>query len=116
MAPRLQPIPLAFWRSAGGSEPVRDWLRELDKADREVIGGDLRTLQFGWPLGMPLARKLVDGVWEVRSTLPSRREARLLFAVDGKQIVVVSGFIKKSQKTPATEIALARRRLKDLVS
>ena len=78
MAPRLQPIPLAFWQSASGREPVRDWLREFGRADRAVVGGDLRTLQFGWPIGMPLVRKLVDGIWEVRSTLPSKREVRLV--------------------------------------
>jgi phage-related protein len=116
MAKRPRPIPLAFWRSVNGREPVRDWLRELDKADRAVIGGDLRTLQFGWPLGMPLVRKLVDSVWEVRSTLPSRREARLLFTASDQQIVVLNGFIKKTQKTPAAEIEVARRRLKELVS
>jgi len=99
MAPRLQAIPLAFWRSVGGREPGRDWLRELDKRDRTVIGEDLRTLQFAWPIGMPLVRKLVDRIWEVRSTLPNRREARLLFTASSNRIVVLSGFIKKSQKT-----------------
>jgi phage-related protein len=116
MAARPQPIPLAFWRSANGREPARDWLRELDKADRAVIGGDLRTLQFGRPLGMPLVRKLADRIWEVRSTLPSRREARLLFTASDQQIVVLNGFIKKTQRTPAAEIESARRRLKELVS
>jgi phage-related protein len=116
MARRVQPIPLSFWRSAAGREPVREWLRELEKPDRAVIGGDLRTLQFGWPIGMPLVRKLVDRIWELRSTLPSGREARLLFTANGHRIVVLSGFIKKSQKTPAGEIELARRRLRELVS
>jgi len=116
MAARIQPIPLSFWRSAMGREPLREWLRQLDKADRAIIGGDLRTLQFGWPIGMPLVRKLADHIWEVRSALSTRREARLLFSANERGIVVLSGFIKKSQKTPGTEIALARRRLKDLVS
>jgi phage-related protein len=97
-------------------EPVRDWLREFSKVERAVIGTDLRSLQFGWPIGMPLVRKLVDDIWEMRSTLPGKREARLLFTAGRGQIVVLSGFIKKSQKTPAVEIALARRRLKELVS
>ena len=72
-------------------------------------------LQFGWPIGMPLVRKIVDYVWEMRSSLPSRREARLLFTANEGQIVVLNGFIKKSQKTPASEIELARRRLKELL-
>jgi phage-related protein len=71
-------------------------------------------LQFGWPIGMPLVRKLADHIWEMRSSLASRREARLLFTANEEQIVIVSGFIKKSQKTPGTEIELARRRLKEL--
>ena len=71
-------------------------------------------LQFGWPIGMPLVRKLADHIWEMRSSLPSRREARLLFTASGEQIVVLSGFIKKSQKTPGTEIELAQKRLKEL--
>jgi phage-related protein len=116
MIDRLSPIPVAFWRSAAGREPVREWLRALSKSDRAVIGDDLRMLQFGWPIGMPLVRKLAEHVWEVRSSLPSRREARLLFSASERQIVVLSGFIKKSQKTPATEIELARRRLKELLS
>ena len=116
MARRLQPVPLSFWRSATGREPLREWLRRLRKSDRAVIGGDLRTLQFGWPIGMPLVRKLADRIWELRSTLPGRGEARLLFTADAHRIVVLSGFIKKSQKTPAGEIELARRRLKELES
>jgi phage-related protein len=71
-------------------------------------------LQFGWPIGMPLVRKLADHIWEMRSSLASRREARLLFTANGEQIVVLGGFIKKSQNTPAAEIELARRRLKEL--
>jgi phage-related protein len=116
MADRLQPIPLNFWRSAAGREPVREWLREMAKADRETIGDDLRKLQFGWPIGMPLVRKLMTGIWEVRSSLPTRREARILFTANAEQIVVLSGFIKKTQKTPPGEIDLAQRRLRELMS
>lgn len=115
MAKRLQPIPVAFWRSAAGREPVREWLRSLDRADRSIVGDDLRMLQFGWPIGMPLVRKLVDEIWELRSSLPSNREARLLFTASGSQIVILGGFIKKTQKTSDMEIKLARKRLKELL-
>jgi phage-related protein len=71
-------------------------------------------LQFGWPIGMPLVRKLVDRIWELRSSLPSRREARVLFTANEHQIVILSAFIKKAQKTPVSEIELARTRLKEL--
>jgi phage-related protein len=114
MIARPSPIPVAFWRSATGREPVREWLRDMDKRERIVIGDDLRTLQFGWPIGMPLVRKLVDHIWELRSSLPGNREARLLFTANESQLVILSGFIKKSQRTPAGEIELARMRLKEL--
>ena len=82
-----------------------DWLRSLPVDDRRAIGTDLATVQFGWPLGMPLCRSLGTGLWEVRSALPSRRIARLLFFVDEGRIGVVHGFIKKTQKTPAEDLA-----------
>jgi phage-related protein len=81
-----------------------------------VIGGDLATLQVGWPIGMPLCRSLGGGLWELRSNLPSRRIARLLFfAAEGK-LGVVHGFVKKTRKTPAEDIVLARRRMKEMVT
>jgi phage-related protein len=116
MIDRLEAIPLAFWRSAAGREPVRDWLRQMSKGDRAVIGANLRTLQFGWPIGMPLVRKLADDIFEVRSSLPSRREARLLFTASADRIVVLHGFIKKARKTPSGEIDLARKRLREMTT
>jgi phage-related protein len=82
--------------------------------DRRTIGTDLATVQFGWPIGMPLCRPLGGGLWEVRSTLASRRIARVLFFVEGDRIGVVHGFIKKTQKTPTDDLALARRRMKEM--
>jgi len=75
---RLPEIPVRFYRTAAGKEPVLDWLRGLDKEDRHKIGTDLMRVQFGWPIGMPLVRSLGEGLWEVRSDLPSSRTARLL--------------------------------------
>jgi phage-related protein len=112
----IRPISLQFWRSAAGREPTRDWFRALDRADREVVGDDLRRVQFGWPVGMPLVRSLGGGLWELRSTLPSKREARVMFSANGERIAVLHGFIKKAQKTPASDLALARKRMKDLIS
>jgi phage-related protein len=110
----LTEIPVVFYRTSGGAEPVLDWLRSLPADDRRAIGTDLATVQFGWPLGMPLCRSLGAGLWEVRSALPSRRIARLLFFVDGGRIGVVHGFIKKTRKTPAEDLQLARRRMKEM--
>ena len=107
-------MPAYFYRTAGGAEPVLDWLRGLPPEDRRAIGTDLATVQFGWPSGMPLCRSLGGGLWEVRSSLPSRRIARVLFFVDDGRIGVVHGFIKKTQKTPDSELEIGRRRMKEM--
>ena len=91
-----------------------DWLRGLDKGDRRAIGLDLMRVHFGWPIGRPLARSLKDGLWEVRSSLPSHRIARLILCFHDQMLVVLHGFIKKTQKTPTDDLALAKRRMKDI--
>jgi phage-related protein len=103
-------IPVVFYRTRGGSEIVRDWLRALDENDRNAIGLDLMRVQYRWPVGMPLCRALGEGLWEVRTSLPSRRIARIFFCMVQDRIVVLHGFIKKTQKTPGDELTLARRR------
>lgn len=102
-----------FFRTAAGAEPVREWLKTLDRDDRKTIGEDLKTVQFGWPLGMPLVRKLDTDLWEARSHLRDRI-ARIVFTVQGAVMVLLHGFIKKSQKTPAAELKAAKRRLTQL--
>jgi phage-related protein len=111
---RLREIPAFFYRTASGAEPVLDWLRTLCVEDRRAIGTDLATVQFGWPIGMPLCRSLGGGLWEVRTTLPNRRIARLIFFVDEDRIGVVHGFVKKTQKTPVGDLDLARNRMKEM--
>ena len=112
----LTEIPIVFYRTSGGVEPVRDWLRGLPGDDRQKIGFDLAAVQVGWPVGMPLSRSLGGGLWEIRSSLPSRRIARVLFCVHEGRIGVVHGFIKKTQKTPRDEIELARKRMKEMTT
>ena len=112
----LNEIPVVFYRSSLGSEPVRDWLRGLPSEDRRKIGVDLATVQVGWPVGMPLCRSLGGGVWEVRSSLPSHRISRVLFCVHDGQIFILHGFIKKTQKTPQDEIELAQKRMKEITT
>ena len=101
-------VQVRFYRSRTGKEPVRQWLRDLDDSDRKAIGLDLTRVQFGWPIGMPLARSLKDGLWEVRSALPSQRIARLVRCSHDGMLIVLHGFIKKTQKTPADDLTLAR--------
>jgi phage-related protein len=111
-----QPIPVKFWSTVTGREPVRDFLKELPQADRLKIGTDLRRLQYGWPIGMPLVRNLGSGIWELRTSLASKREVRLLFACGDSMLVLLHGFIKKTQKTPLQELELAQARLKEMMS
>jgi phage-related protein len=109
-----QPIlSVAFYASAAGNEPVREWLLGLNRDDRKAVGRDIKTAQYGWPLGMPLIRKLEPGLWEVRSRLAAGI-ARVLLTVDGQTMVLLHGFVKKSQKTPAADLRTARQRLTDL--
>lgn len=106
--------PLVFYRSASGAEPVRDWLKALAPADRLEVGRDLMRAQWRWPVGMPLCRPLGQGLWEVRTELPSKRIARVLLCLDQGALVALHAFVKKTQKTPADDLALARKRLKEL--
>lgn len=109
-----QPIlDVRFFKTGAGTEPVREWLRTLSASDRKVIGEDIKTVQFGWPLGMPLVDHLDGDLWEVRSRLDTRI-ARTLFATDGGTIVLLHAFIKKQQKTPKPDLDLAKERLKQL--
>ncbi|MBA2402406.1 MAG: type II toxin-antitoxin system RelE/ParE family toxin [Bradyrhizobium sp.] len=110
-APRK--IPVVFYRTRGGAELVRDWLRSLDERHRNAIGLDLMRVQFRWPVGMPLCRAMGDGLWEVRTGLPSNRIARVLFCVLRDRTVVLHGFIKKTKKTPEEELSSARKRKKE---
>ena len=110
-----RPIRVAFFRLDSGGEPVRDWLKNLPKEQRKAIGEDVKTLQFGWPIGMPLVRKMTADLWELRSHISSGI-ARTFFTVFENQIVLLYGFVKKSWNTPPKEIAIARRRLHKLRS
>src|SRR5882757_4466323 len=116
MARDPRKIPVVFYRTRSGGEVVRDWLRGLDEKDRNAIGQDLMRVQYRWPVGMPLCRSLGEGLWEVRSSLPSNRIARVLFSVEQEHIVVLHGFVKKSQKTSADDLALARKRKREFES
>jgi phage-related protein len=111
-----QKTPLVFYRSSSGKEPVREWLKALDAADRLAVGQDLMRAQWRWPVGMPLCRPMGQGLWEVRTELPSNRIARMLICLDDGSLVALHAFMKKTQKTPDAELALARKRQKELKS
>jgi len=104
-----RPLKVVFFKTGTGNEPVREWLKTLSKDDCKVIGADILTVQYAWPIGKPLVDNLGDGVWEVRSRLDNRI-ARTLFALVNQEIVLMHGFIKKQPKTPADELELAKKR------
>ena len=102
-------VPAIFYRTEAGGEPVREWLKGLPTEDRKRIGEDIKTVEFGWPIGMPVCRPLGGGVYEVRTSLVQNRIARVLFYIDKKgRMVLLHGFIKKTQKTPREDLELAR--------
>ena len=103
-------IAVRFYRTEGGSEPVREWLRSLDKTDRVLIGTDVRKVEFGWPIGMPTCRAMGRGLYEVRTNLSDNRIARVLFCVAQGEMTLLHGFMKKSQKTPKSDLAVAIER------
>ncbi len=112
----LKKLPAAFYRSPGGTEPVREWLLELIPEDRRIVGQDVATVEFGWPVGMPVCRELGDGLWEVRSHLSGGKIGRVVFCITSGHMVLLHGFVKKTQKTPDKERNLALKRMKEIVS
>ncbi len=99
-----------FYRSEPGNEPVREWLKDLPREDKKLIGEDIKTAQLGWPIGMPLIEKIDTNLWEVRTKLKDGI-ARVLFTVHGSDMVLLHGFIKKSRKLPKRELETALTRL-----
>lgn len=110
----MKRLPAAFYQLPSGREPVRDWIKSLDAADRKIVGEDIKDVEFAWPIGMPLCRSLDGSLWEVRSNLTSGKIARVIFCIRSGQMVLLHGFIKKTQKTPPADLDLAQKRKKDL--
>ena len=112
----IKKLPAAFYCTAAGNEPVREWLKALDENDRRIVGQDIATAEYGWPVGMPVCRSLGKGLYEIRSDLAKGRIARVIFCVTGQRMVLLHGFIKKTQKTPKKELDLALKRMKEVTS
>lgn len=112
---KLPKLSVCFFRETTGTEPVRDWLKRLPAAEAREIGTDINTVQFGWPIGMPVVDHVAGDLWEVRTRLSTRID-RVLFTLEGDVMVLLHGFIKKEQKTPKPDLDLAKQRLKKLRS
>ena len=107
-------ISAVFYRTEAGTEPVRDWLKALDREDRYKIGTDIKTVEFGWPVGMPTCRPMGSGLFEVRTDLSQGRIARVLLCIYEGKMVLLHGFIKKTQKTSKKDLDLAWKRKRKL--
>jgi phage-related protein len=112
MSSPFKRLPAFFYRSVAGREPVREWLKGLSPEDRKGIGEDIKEVEFSWPLGMPRVRSLGHELWEVRSTLAHGRIARIIVCIETGSMILLHGFIKKSQKTPKHDLDLAMKRRK----
>ncbi len=110
----MKKISALFYENSNGKKPVREWLYSLDEEDRKVIGKDIKTVEYGWPIGMPVCRKLESKLYEVRSDISNKRIARVIFTVIDEYMILLHGFIKKTQKTPKQDIDLALKRKKDI--
>ena len=107
-------LSIRFFAGESGKEPVRDWLKnDLSAQDRKIIGEDIKTVQSGWPIGMPLVDHITGDIWEIRIKLDNRI-ARVLFVIINNEMVLLHGFIKKSRSTPKPELDLAKKRLQIL--
>jgi phage-related protein len=109
-------VPAAFYRTATGREPVREWLKALPVEDRRVVGQDIATAEYGWPVGMPMCRALGGGLYELRSTIGGGRAARVIFCCAGQYPVLLHGFVKKTQTTPRHDLALAMKRRREVMA
>jgi phage-related protein len=111
---RLKKLQARFFESGTRRKPVKEWLLDLTKDDRRLIGKDIQKVEFGWPIGMPYCRPLGRGLWEVRSDLTDGTIARVVFCIVADEMVLLHGFIKKTQKTPSREIDVALKRMREL--
>ena len=109
---RDEPLKAAFYETEQGNQPCRDYLMSLSKDDRREVGADVFAVQKGFPMGLPLCRKMGVDIWEVRSNIEDGI-SRVFFTIDDDTMVLLHGFTKKSQKTPQNEIDTAENRLKD---
>lgn len=107
-------VAAVFYRTKRGSEPAREFILGLRRQDRRIVGSDIATVEYGWPIGKPTCAPLGLGLWEVRSNLTTKRIARVIFTLHDGQMVLLHGFIKKTQKTPQDDLDTARKRMKEV--
>jgi phage-related protein len=112
----MKTLSVKFYKSQSGNEPVREWLKSLSKNDKTIIGQDIKTVEYGWPVGMPLVRKMDSHLWEIRSDITNKSIARVFFTVQDDCIVLLHGIIKKSQRTSLSDLKIAKDRRNQVLS
>ena len=110
---RVERLQVVFYKTNVNNEPVRDWLKTLEKREKKLIGEDIKAVQIGWPLGMPLVKKIERDLWEIRTKLENKI-SRVLFTMWQNNIVLIHGFIKKTEKIAKEDLELARKRVRDI--
>jgi phage-related protein len=113
---KLKKLPAVFYATRRGNEPVREWLKKLDAESRQIVGENIATAEFSWPIGMPLCRDMGKGLHEIRTHITNGRIARVLFPPIAGEMVLLHGFIKKTQKTQKSYLDLAIKRMKEYMS
>jgi phage-related protein len=107
---RKEPLQAVFFETESGNQPVRDFILERSREDRKEIGSDIFAVQKGFPLGLPLVENINTDLWEIRSHIPDGI-CRIIFTVYRETMVLLHGFVKKTQKIPPKELKTAKRRL-----
>jgi phage-related protein len=105
-----------FFVSHTGKMPVREWILALDKQDKITVGQDMQRIEFEWPVNMPYCRPLGSGLWEIRSSISGSRITRIIFCIFEENAVMLHSFIKKTQKTPQSDLNLAKSRMKEVLT
>ena len=103
---------IVFFETESGNQPARDFIKGLAKDDKKAVGADIRVVQNSFPIGLPLVRKLKHGLWEIRSDVKDGI-SRVFFTFINEEIILLHGIVKKTQKTPLREIAVAIERIKE---
>ena len=103
---------VVFFETENGRQPVREYILDLTKQDKKELGADIRSVQMGFPMGLPLVRKVVSGLWEIRSMLKDGI-CRVFFTIAEHNIILLHAFTKKTKKIPLNELSIAKERLKD---
>lgn len=103
-------ITAVFFKTEQNNEPVRDFLKSLEPEDKKSVGSDIMAVEMSWPIGYPRVRKLDTDLWEVRTNISNNRICRVLFTISDTKMILLHGFIKKSQKTPKDDLNLGKKR------